>query len=85
MGGALAYKTYQMQGGRFWDGLLLVSPTLSFPTRLRPPEWLGRVLRWMEGRLGTTPLVPWSKLYLDLLTEPVTRQEVGGWVGGWVV
>jgi alpha-beta hydrolase superfamily lysophospholipase len=76
LGGTLAYQTYQMQGGRFWDGLVLLSPTLAFPKRLRPPPFLLSVARRLSpARWGAVPIVPYSRLYLDLLTDPARRQE----------
>ena len=45
LGASLALKTFLVQGGRFWDGLVLISPTLSFPLRLRPPPLVASLLR----------------------------------------
>lgn len=70
-------RSQQMQGGRMWDGLCLLSPLLAFPQRLRPPPFLLSLIRRLNARLGPWPVVPYSRLYLDMLTDPVRRQEVG--------
>lgn len=61
-----------------WDGLALLSPLLAFPQRLRPPPFLLSLIRRLNARLGPWPVVPYSRLYLDMLTDPVRRQEVRG-------
>lgn len=87
LGAALAYRVYQMQGGRFWDGSVFLSPMLAFPRRLRPPPFLLTLARRLNpARWGAVPIVPYSRLYLDMLTDPVRRQEVSrkGRERGWV-
>jgi hypothetical protein len=102
LGAVVAIKSFLIQGLRFWDGCLLLSPTLTFPRRLRPPDiavsvfrsapshhgglWrarlsiMGCVGLWVgrryEGTLGTFPLVPFSRVYIDSLHEPSKKQEV---------